>query len=142
MSHQNPSDEQLRELLASARTIAVVGASSDPQRPSHRIMKNLLSLGYHVIPVNPREAAVLGQKAYPTLREVPEKVDIVDVFRRAEETLPIADDAVAIGAKTLWLQLGIASDEAAARAHAGGLTVVMDNCIAVTHSALGVPSRM
>jgi uncharacterized protein len=141
MAHQNPSDDALRELLTSARTIAVVGASSDPGKPSHGIMKKLLAVGYQVIPVNPRETAVLGQKAYPALGDVPEKVDIVDVFRRAEDTPAIADEAVAIGAKTLWLQLGIASDEAAARARAGGLTVVMDNCIGVAHSALRVPSK-
>jgi predicted CoA-binding protein len=140
MASQNPSDEQLRDLLTGARTIAIIGASSNPERPSHGIMKKLLSVGYHVIPVNPRESSVLGQKAYATLAEIPEKVDIVDVFRRAEETPPIADEAVAIGAKALWLQLGIANDDAAARAHKGGLMVVMDNCIGVTHSALRVPS--
>jgi predicted CoA-binding protein len=141
MAIRNPSDEQLRDLLTRARTIAIVGASSNPERPSHGIMKKLLSVGYRVIPVNPRETSVLGQKAYATLAEIPEKVDIVDVFRRAEETPPIADEAVAIGAKALWLQLGIANDDAAARARSGGLEVVMDNCIGVTHSALRVPSR-
>jgi uncharacterized protein len=141
MASQNPSDEQLRDLLTGARTIAIIGASSNPERPSHGIMKKLLSVGYHVIPVNPRETSVLGQKAYATLAEIPEKVDIVDVFRRAEETPPIADEAVAIGARALWLQLGIANEDAAARARKGGLMVVMDNCIGVTHSALRVPSK-
>jgi predicted CoA-binding protein len=139
MAHQNPSDERLRDLLTRARTIAIVGASSKPDRPSHGVMKKLLSVGYHVIPVNPGETAVLGQKAYATLADVPEKVDIVDVFRRADDTPPIADQTVAIGAKALWLQSGIANDEAAARARAGGVTVVMDACIGVEHSLLGIP---
>jgi predicted CoA-binding protein len=141
MASQNPSDEQLRDLLTGARTIAIIGASSNPERPSHGIMKKLLSVGYNVIPVNPRETSVLGQKAYATLAEIPEKVDIVDVFRHAEETPPIANEAVAIGAKALWLQLGIVNEDAAARARKGGLMVVMDNCIGVTHSALRVPSK-
>src|SRR5688572_5583946 len=98
MPHQNPSDDALRELLVSANTIAVVGASSDPARPSHRIFGMLLGAGYRVIPVNPTESEVLGQRAYATLRDVKEPIDIVDVFRRAEATPEIADDAVAIGA--------------------------------------------
>ncbi|MGO8995612.1 MAG: CoA-binding protein [Polyangiaceae bacterium] len=141
MAQQNPSDEELRSLLTRARTIAIVGASSNPARPSHGIMQKLLSLGYHVVPVNPRETSVLGQTAYARLADVPEKIDIVDVFRRAEETPPIADEAVAIGARALWLQLGVVNEEAAARARAGGLAVVMDNCIGVTHAVLRVPTR-
>jgi uncharacterized protein len=101
LAHQNPSDERLRNLLVGAGTIAIVGASSKPEKPSHGIMKKLLSAGYRVVPVNPHETAVLGQKAYATLADIPDKVDIVDVFRRAEETPPIADQAVAIGAKAL-----------------------------------------
>ena len=138
MAHSNPSDEELRELLSSARTIALVGASSDPRRPAHGVMKFLLRRGFHVIPVSPAETDVLGQKAYASLTEIPEPVDIVDVFRRAEATPDIADEAVAIGAKALWLQLGIASEEAARRAAAGGLVVVMDRCIAVTTRELGI----
>jgi predicted CoA-binding protein len=141
MPHDNPSSDALRTLLTDARTIAVVGASSNVEKPSHGIMRKLLSAGYHVIPVNPRETEVLGQKAYPSLAEVPGKVDIVDVFRRPEYTPPIADEAVAIGAKALWLQSGIWNDEAAARARAGGLIVVMDVCIGVEHSLLRIPSR-
>jgi predicted CoA-binding protein len=141
MPHENPSSDALRKLLTDARTIAVVGASSSPERPSHGIMRKLLSAGYHVIPVNPGETEVLGQKAYASLAEVPDKVDIVDVFRRPEYTPAIADDAVAIGAKALWLQSGISSEEAAARASAGGLTVVMDACIGVAHSTLRIPHK-
>lgn len=140
-SMPNPDDAALRGLLVGARTIAVVGASSDPGRPSHGIVRRLLTVGYHVIPVNPRETEVLGQKAYAALAEVPERIDIVDVFRRPEHTPAIADEAVAVGAKALWLQSGIANDEAARRAAAGGLVVVMDACIAVAHSLLGVPPK-
>jgi predicted CoA-binding protein len=141
MPHENPSNDTLRNVLTDARTIAIVGASSNPEKPSHGIMRKLLSAGYHVVPVNPRETEVLGQKAYASLGDVPGKVDIVDVFRRAEDTPPIADEAVAIGAKALWLQSGISNDEAATRARAGGLIVVMDACIGVVHSLLRIPAR-
>lgn len=141
MSHTNPSDDTLRTILTDATTIAIVGASANPEKPSHGIMKRLLGAGYRVIPVNPNEPEVLGQKAYKALRDIPDKVDIVDVFRRGEDTPPIADDAVAIGAKVLWLQLGVANDDAAARAEAGGLTVVMNACIGATHVALGIPHK-
>lgn len=139
MAHQNPTDEVLRRVLAEARSIAVVGASSRPDRPSHGIFGRLLAAGYRVIPVNPNESVVQGQKAYASLRDIPEPVDVVDVFRRPEHTPAIADDAVAIGAKVLWLQSGIWNEEAAARASAGGLVVVMDECIGVAHSRLRVP---
>lgn len=138
MAHQNPSDDELRELLTNAGTIAMVGASSDPERPANGVMRFLLERGFRVVPVTPRESEVLGQRAYPSLADVPEPIDIVDVFRRAELTPGIADEAVQAGAKTLWLQLGISNGEAAARARAGGLTVVMDRCIARTARALGV----
>ena len=141
MSTTPLSDDAIRQLLTDARTIAVVGASSSPDRPSHGIMRKLLSAGYTVIPVNPRETDVLGQKAYPTLADVPVPIDIVDVFRRAEDTPPIAEEAVRIGAKVLWLQSGIVSDLAAATAEAGGLSVVMDACIGTMHSLLRVPQR-
>ena len=141
MSHANPSAESLRQLLVDARTIAIVGASANPARASHDIMQRILAAGYQVIPVNPNETEILGQRAYPSLRDVPVPVDIVDVFRRSEDTPAIADDAVAIGARVLWLQLGVTSDDAAARATAGGLTVVMDACIGAIHRALKIPPR-
>jgi uncharacterized protein len=141
LEHRNPSEEELRKLLTSARTIAIIGASSKPERPSNGIMKKLLSAGYHVIPVNPRETSVLGQRAYAALADIPEKVDIVDVFRRAEATPLIAGEAVAIGANALWLQSGISNDEAAARASAAGLIVVMDACIGVMHSLLRIAAK-
>jgi uncharacterized protein len=141
MGHSNPTDRNLKQLLADATTIAVVGASSNPEKSSYGIMRKLQSVGYRVIPVNPRETEVLGERAYASLREIPERVDIVDVFRRAEDTPSIADEAVAIGAKALWLQSGISNEDAAARAERGGLTVVMDACIGTLHSLLRVPDK-
>jgi predicted CoA-binding protein len=141
VAHENPSDDVLRALLSSAKTIAVVGASSNPDRPSHGVMRALLNAGYRVIPVNPNETEVLGQPAYPSLEAVPEPIDIVDVFRRAEYTPAIAGQAVTVGAKALWLQLGVTNQEAADRAKAGGLIVVMDLCIAVMLSFFGMNKK-
>jgi uncharacterized protein len=141
MAFTNPSDPELKQLLSDTTTIAMVGASSNPDKTSYGIMQKLQSVGYRVIPVNPRESEVLGERAYPSLIDVPERIDIVDVFRRAEDTPGIADEAVTIGAKALWLQTGIASEDAAARARAGGLIVVMDSCIGATHSRLRVPKK-
>ncbi len=138
MSHRNPSEQIIRQLLTDARVIAIVGASANPEKPSHGIMQRLQRVGYRVIPVNPNETEILGERSFASLLDVPERIDIVDVFRRPEDTPAIADDAVTIGAKALWLQLGITNDEAAARAEAGGLIVVMDMCIAATHSLLRV----
>jgi uncharacterized protein len=142
MSHSNPSDQELKELLTNATTIAIVGASSNPDKASHGIMQKLQKAGYKVIPVNSRETEILGERSYPSLIEVPERIDIVDVFRRAEDTPAIADEAVTIGAKALWLQTGITSEDAAARAKAGGLTVVMDLCIGATYSLLRVSRKV
>ena len=141
MPHHNPSDQELIALLESASTIAMVGASSNPDKDSHGIMRKLQSVGYRVIPVNPREKEVLGEQAYASLNDIPIPVDIVDVFRKPEDTPPLADEAVKIGAKALWLQTGISSEEAAARATAGGLTVIMDACIGATHALLRVPPK-
>lgn len=119
----------------------MVGASSNSDRASHGIMRKLQRAGYRVIPVNPRETEVLGERSYPSLIDVPERIDIVDVFRRAEDTPAVADEAVAIGARTLWLQTGIVSEDAAARATAGGLTVVMDACIGSMYAMLRIPAK-
>ena len=142
MPHVNPSNEQLRRLLTDTTTIAVVGASSNPDKTSNRIMRRLQKAGYRVIPVNPRETEVLGEHSYPSIVDVPERIDIVDVFRRAEDTPSIAAEAVTIGAKALWLQTGIVSEEAARVAAEGGVTAVMDACIATTHSLLGVAKNL
>ena len=139
--HTNPSDAELKLLMTNASTIAIVGASSKPDRSSYGIMRKLQSVGYRVIPVNPRETEVLGEHAYPSLSDIPVPVDIVDVFRRSEDTPPIADEAVKIGAKVLWLQSGIENEDAAARAKAGGLTVVMDSCLGTMHAVLRVPRK-
>ena len=133
-----PSDATLRSILSQARTIAVVGLSSKPHRDSHGVARYLQHQGYKVVPVNPNETEVLGETAYPSLLDVPTDVaiDIVDVFRRAEETPPVAEQAVSVGARVLWLQEGIVSDEARRIAEEGGLTVVMDLCIRTTRARL------
>ncbi|HLB38932.1 MAG TPA: CoA-binding protein [Actinomycetota bacterium] len=127
----SPEDRELRALLGDARTIAVVGLSSRPGRPSLEVATYLADHGYRIVPVNPGETEVLGEIAYPTLLDVPREIaiDVVDVFRRAAETPEIARQAVAIGAKTLWLQEGIISEEAASIAADGGLDVIMGVCI-------------
>jgi uncharacterized protein len=141
MAHRNPTTDDIRSLLIDANTIAMVGASSNPDKAAYGIMQKLQRAGYRVIPVNPHEKEVLGEKAYASLSEIPERVDIVDVFRRSEDTPPIADEAVKIGARALWLQSGIANEDAAARAKAGGLIVVMDACIGATHALLRIPPK-
>lgn len=138
----NPTDQDLRSLLTNATTIAIVGASGNPERPSYLIMQQLQQAGYRVIPVNPRESSILGEVVHPSLAAVPVKVDIVDVFRKPEDTPAIADEAVAIKAGALWLQSGIANDDAAAKARHGGLAVVMDACIGVTLSRLGIAKHV
>jgi predicted CoA-binding protein len=136
MSAALPDDTTLREIFARTRTIAVVGLSSHPSRPSYRVSAYLQRHGYRIVPVNPNESEVLGKTAYPSLADVAEPIDLVDVFRRPEFTPDVARDAVAVGGKVLWLQLGIANDDAARIASAGGLTVIMDACIMVEHRRL------
>jgi uncharacterized protein len=132
------SDEALRELLARAKTIAVVGASEKPWRDSHGIAQFLLARGYTIYPVNPSYSMVLGMQCFPDLQSIPESVDIVDVFRRSEAAVTVAREAVSIGAKALWLQLGVISEEASSIASKAGLHVVMDRCIAVEFRRLGL----
>jgi hypothetical protein len=126
----------LRRILATSKVIAVVGLSADWFRPSYFAAKYMLEHGYTVIPVNPRYGSILGQKCYESLRDIPVKVDIVDVFRKAADVGPIADDAIAIGAKVLWQQLGVKNLEAAQRAEAAGLETVMDRCVKIEHARL------
>lgn len=125
-------DGELRELLEGVRTIAVVGASSDPDKAAHRIPALLIEHGYTVVPVHPTATELLGRTAYPALADVPVPVDVVDVFRPAAEAPGIAEQAVAIGARVLWLQLGVTSPEARRIAEAAGLTFVEDTCIGAT----------
>jgi len=126
----------LRRILARSRTLAVVGLSGQWYRPSYFAAKYMQDHGYRVIPVNPRYPEVLGEKCYPDLRAIPEPVDIVDCFRKAAEIPAIADGAIAIGAKVLWMQLGIENAEAARRAVAAGLDVVMNRCVKIEHARI------
>jgi len=126
----------LRRLLQETRTIAVVGVSANWHRPSHFAAKYMLDHGYTVIPVNPAYEEVLGQKCYPSLRDIPGPVDLVDVFRRPADVLPVVDDAVAIGARAIWFQLGVINPEAVARAEGAGLQVVMDRCVKIEYARL------
>jgi predicted CoA-binding protein len=126
----------LRRILAQARVIAVVGLSAQWHRPSFFAAKYMQEHGYRIIPVNPAYEEVLGRKCYASLREIPLKVDIVDCFRKTGEIMPIAEDAIAIGAKVLWQQLGVRNEAAARRAEAAGLDTVMDRCVKIEHARL------
>ncbi len=119
----------IEKVLTQYRTVAIVGASPDPERPSYKVADFLMIQGYHVVPVTPKANRILGQTAYPDLRSIPVPVEVVDVFRRSEEVPAIVEQAIAIGAKAVWMQLGIVNEEAAARARKAGLTVVMDRCM-------------
>lgn len=132
-----PSEDVRRSILEESETIAVVGLSANPERDSHMVSKALQESGYRIIPVNPTlTEPVLGEKPYPSLKAIPEAVDIVDVFRRSEFTPEIAKEAVAIGAKVLWLQQGVYHEDAYRYANEHGLTVIMDHCIKVDHALL------
>jgi hypothetical protein len=126
----------VRELLKTARVIAVVGLSSRKHRPSFGVSEYMQRAGYRIIPINPNESSVLGEKAYASLDDVPEKIDIVDIFRRSEFVPEIVEQAIRAGAGAVWMQEGVIHEEAAARARAAGLTVVMDRCILKEHQRL------
>jgi predicted CoA-binding protein len=126
----------LRRILRESRVIAVVGLSADWFRPSYFAAKYMLEHGYRVIPVNPKYPEILGQRCYKSLRDVPDKIDIVDIFRKTQDVMPIAEEAIAIGAKVLWQQLGVKNEAAAARARAAGLDAVMDRCVKIEHGRL------
>ena len=125
--------DAILELLKNYKTIAVVGLSSNPVRPSFGVTEYMQEAGYRVIPVNPNETEVLGEKSYARLEDVPGKIEIVNVFRRAEEVPPVVESAIRIGAKVVWMQSGIENEEAAEKAIAAGLTVIEDACILVEH---------
>ena len=126
----------LKRILKSNRVIAVVGLSANWWRPSYFVAKYLQDHGYRVIPVNPAYQEVLGEKCYASLKDVPEKIDMVDCFRKAEEIPALAEDAIAIGAKCLWMQLGVVNEAAAARAREAGMDVIMDRCVKIEHGRL------
>ena len=145
MDHEHYPDDYLRDILENVRTIAVVGASPRRERPSHRVMAYLQRRGYRTIPVNPNAAdgAINGERCYASLAEVPEAIDMVDVFRRTEVAGGVVDEAIAKGAKVVWMQLGVRDDAAAARAKAARLKVVMNRCPAIEIPRLGLhPIRL
>jgi len=136
MAFANPPDSVLRTILATSMRVAVVGCSPDPWRDSNEVARVLIDKGHAVVPVNPRAGEILGRKSYPSLRDVPQPIDMVDIFRRPEEVGPIVDDAIAVAARIVWMQLGVINEEAAQRAAAAGLVVVMDRCPAIEYRRL------
>lgn len=136
MAFENPERDEIKQILLDAKTIAVVGLSDKPGRSSYMVAEALQKKGYRIIPVNPQIQEVLGEKAYASLSDIPEKVDIVDVFRRSELVVPVAEETAAIQAKVFWLQQGIYNEEAAEICAGHGIKVIMDRCIKVEDSIL------
>ena len=135
--HNNPDSGEIKRILEESRNVAVVGLSDSPYRTSHAIASAMQRAGYRIFPVNPNlTGPVLGEEPYATVEEIPEPIDIVDVFRRSEKVPPVAEDAVAAGAKVLWMQSGVINADSASYAEEHGLTVVMDRCIKVDHAML------
>ena len=130
------SDKEMKEILLSAKIIASVGLSSNQEKESYWIVSYLKEQGYRIIPVNPTATEILGEKVYPDLESIPEKVDVVQVFRKPEDVPPVVDSAIKIGAKVVWMQEGIVNEEAAQKARTAGLQVVMDACMRATHRRL------
>jgi len=128
--------EVIEDMLNNSRTVAVVGLSANPDRPSHGVAEYLKENGYTIIPVNPNEKEILGEKSYPDLASIPVPVDVVDIFRRSEDALPVVREAIKIGAKAVWMQEGVVNKEAAAEARKAGLKVVMDKCMFKEHYRL------
>jgi len=127
---------EIKSILEKSKTIAIVGASQKPERDSHMIMQFLMRHGYEVIPVNPAFAEIAGKKCYSSLREIPVHLDIVDIFRKSEDVKPIVEDAIAIKADTIWMQLGVVNEEAAKKASVAGLKVIMNRCIKIEYNML------
>jgi uncharacterized protein len=130
------SDAKLKEILSAPKTIASVGLSSNQEKDSYWVVSYLMEQGYRVIPVNPTAAEILGEKSYPNLSAIPEKIDIVQIFRKPEDVPPVVDEAIGIGAKVIWMQEGIVHEEAAQKAREAGLDVIMDACMRATHRRL------
>ena len=131
-----PSDTQIKSLLAESTTIAVVGMSPKSERPSNSVAEYLMAQGYRVIPVNPGHGEILGLTCYPNLDAIPESIDIIDIFRKSSEVGPVVDQAVEIGVRAVWMQLGIINEQGAGRALSAGLVTIMDRCLKVEHSRL------
>ncbi|QMV40315.1 CoA-binding protein [Cohnella cholangitidis] len=136
MPYAHPSRDEIKQILLDSQTIAVVGLSEDPSKVSYMVSEAMQQKGYRIIPVNPKATSILGEQCYASLKDVPVPIDIVNVFRRPEHTPPIAKEAVEVGAKVLWLQLGISNEEAATIAEEGGVRIIMDRCIKVEDSIL------
>jgi len=132
----NPTDREIRQILETARTIAIVGLSDKPERDSHQVAAYLQAHGYRVIPVNPMVSEILGEKSYPSVSSIPEQIDVVDVFRKPDAVMEIVEDAIQAGASAVWLQLGVVNLEAAGRAAEAGLQVVLDRCMKIEHKRL------
>jgi len=131
-----PSRERMQTIFAETKNIAVVGLSPKPQRASYQVASYLMGVGYTIIPVNPGQKEILGMQCYPDLRAVEQPIDVVDIFRRADQIEPIVRDAIAVGARVIWMQQGIVNEQAAALAEAAGITVIMDRCMKVDHLQL------
>jgi uncharacterized protein len=140
MGFENPNREEIKLILENAKIIAVVGLSDNPDRTSYMVSEAMQNKGYRIIPVNPNAEKILGEKCYASLTDIPEQIDIVNVFRRSEFIVPIAEEAIKSKAKVLWLQQGVYNEEAASLASKQELTVIMDRCIKVEHSIL-LPKR-
>ena len=130
------NDDKIREILKNSKTIAVVGLSPNPERDSHEVAKYLQEAGYRIIPVNPKAEQILGEKSYPDLSSIPENIDVVDIFRSSENVPPIVEEAIKVGAKAVWMQLGVINESAAQEAAKAGLNVVMDRCMLREHKRL------
>ena len=136
MNHDSYPDAYIRGILNGVKSIAVVGVSPNTVRPSYFVFKYLKERGYRMIPVNPGHRSILGETCYASLRDIPEQVDMVDIFRRSEQVAPIVDEAIEVGAKIVWMQLGVIDERSAATAQDAGLTVVMDRCPAIEYRRL------
>ena len=134
MPESNPEDEEIKEILEKNQVIAVVGLSPKPDRDSHKVAKYLQEHGYRIVPVRPKAKEILGEKAYDSLKDIPFPVDVVDIFRKVDAIPGIVDEAIDVGAKVVWMQLGLAENESARRAREAGLQVVMNKCLKVEHS--------
>ncbi|MCC6962857.1 MAG: CoA-binding protein [candidate division Zixibacteria bacterium] len=135
-SFHNPADAEIKQLLQAAKRIAVVGMSAKPERASYSVARYLMAQGYEVIPVNPMETEIFGLKSYGSVGEIPGKIDIVDVFRRSDQTDPIIDEAIRVKARVVWLQLDVVNEAGCLRAQAAGLTAIQNRCIKIEHARL------